>query len=168
MAKEIVAWCDRHLASDEQVPATTVQVTLDNGMPIEIDLCDPCHKELVEPLRLLLDEHGQPVRSQDRSSSASHCPMPGCDKSFAGPRQLQKHVERIHDTVLPDEVFGNAVPSPASTDEKGETIYPCPEPDCDRTFKRPQAVGAHRSHVHGYVAASNTSGKRPGRKQASA
>jgi uncharacterized C2H2 Zn-finger protein len=150
MAKEIVAWCDIHLAKDEQVVASSVRAALDNGMPMDLDLCEACDKELVEPLRLALIEYGQPVRGADEEeSNMLHCPMPGCRKSFPTGRKLQKHMERIHDTLLPDSVLGPAqVAQVTTTDENGEPIYSCPE--CDRTFRSPQGVGAHRSKVHGY------------------
>lgn len=150
MAKQIVAWCDVHLAQDVQTPGSPMRVALGDAAPLELDMCDDCVKELVEPLRLLVAEHGQPLADAEPSDNLLHCPMPGCRKVFTHGRNLQKHMERVHDTTLPDSVLGDALVVQSTTDDSGETIYPCPE--CDRTFKRPQGVAAHRSHVHGYAA----------------
>lgn len=158
MAKQIVAWCDNHLAKDEQVPASTVPATLYNGMPMEVDLCEPCEKEIVEPLRLLLEEYGQPVQEGgSEQDNLLHCPLPGCTKKFTHGRNLQKHMERVHDTTLPDSVLGAELVVQKTTDTSGATVYPCP--DCERTFKRPQGVSAHRFQAHGYVSPTRASRK---------
>jgi uncharacterized C2H2 Zn-finger protein len=151
VAKQIVAWCDKHLAQDEQVPAGTVQVALDGGDPVELDLCDPCAKEVLDPVRALVDEYGQPTADQGGSTGdpVYHCYARGCDKTFAHGRNLQKHLERIHGFVLPDAALGTEVVQVA-TDAEGKPVYPCPE--CGREFRKPQGVAAHRSHVHGYEA----------------
>lgn len=161
MAKQIVAWCDKHLAQDEQVPASTVQVSLDGGNLVELDLCDPCDKEVLEPVRLLVEEFGQPTTEDGSPIGASgeahyHCYARGCDKTFAHGRNLQKHLDRIHGFTLPDSALGTEVVQ-VKQDAEGKPVYPCPE--CDREFRKPQGVAAHRSHVHGYVAIGGSKDK---------
>lgn len=165
MAKQIVAWCDLHLARDnEQVPASSVQVTLDHGMPMELDLCDPCHKELVEPLRLLLDEHGQPVKQDTRPTTSPTgrplipCPAPGCGKQYAQKRGLEKHMAKYHPEQADEQLPGFAPPAQGN-DEDG---YLCPE--CGRHFTRPQGVGRHRLSAHGVTGTSSRAVQRAAHK----
>lgn len=139
MAKQIVAWCDVHLAQDEQVPASPVQVAIDQGLPVEVDLCDPCRKELVDPLAELLTEHGQPVKKGAQAPSGeSVCGE--CGKSYRQPASLRRHMREVHEAPPVPDGRSNVVPDG----------YPCP--DCERTFDRPQALGRHRAHQHGYKA----------------
>lgn len=62
MSKEIIkrTWCDNHERQGIQEPGEERRIDLGNG-PRALDLCDPCDKELLEPLRELLGESGQPV-----------------------------------------------------------------------------------------------------------
>ena len=49
-----------------------------------------------------------------------------------------------------------ATPSPdvSTSGSKADAVHPCP--DCDRTFTRPQALGAHRYQAHGYESPSRS------------
>lgn len=147
MAKQIVAWCDAHLSRDEQVPGEPVRVTLNSGLPLEVDLCEPCAKELVEPLSQFLEAHGQPVKTNPAEGGVT---CAACGKSYKQPASLRRHMREVHeDPALLPAPDGRSVVVPDG--------YPCP--DCDRTFDRPQALGRHRSHQHGYVGTKGKGGK---------
>lgn len=149
------------MAEGEQVAASTTQVALDGDEPQELDLCEVCAKELLEPVRTLLEEFGQPVAPGSGSRVGAsgephyHCYARGCDKTFAHGRNLQRHLKRIHDMELPDSALGGEVVE-VEVDPTGAPTYPCPE--CGKYFKKPQAVGAHRAKVHGYVATKGRTG----------
>lgn len=161
MAKEIVAWCDVHLARDNaQVPASSVRVAIDDGQPLELDLCEPCEKELVQPLHQLLMEHGQPVVQQPPARSARAdkqyvCTVPGCGKAYVRPDGLRQHVAKQHPDSAASEPFvqvpaASIKETPVAPNEAG--VYVCPE--CAREFKKPQGVGRHRLAIHGVVGVS--------------
>lgn len=149
MAKQIVAWCDVHLAKDEQVVAQPVRVGID-GQLVELDLCEECTKLFVQPVRELLAAHGQPIRPDELTCNQ-------CGKSYAKRDTLRKHLERKHGLGV-----GAAIASPSSSTAavlgqpqldvavpEAEKLYECP--DCDRRFETPQGAGAHRNRAHGYV-----------------
>lgn len=70
MAREVIAWCDRHLhLQQEHVVGSEVRVGVD-GQWWSTDLCDPCAKELVAPVARLLVDHGHPVVAETNAKSA--------------------------------------------------------------------------------------------------
>lgn len=145
MAKTIVTWCDAHLTSTgEEVPAESMRFTLGLSLPVEVDLCEVCRKELVDPLAEFLAEHGQPVKGDAEHEGAVFCPQ--CGKSYRQPASLRRHLIQAHGGA-PEPTKAEPVP-----DRRSVVIpdgYPCPE--CDRKFDRPQALGRHRTHAHNYV-----------------
>lgn len=60
MAQEVITWCDPHLAKkDERVPGKPRTIFVDGGKPKVVDMCDPCDKEILQPVRDLLAEFGR-------------------------------------------------------------------------------------------------------------
>jgi len=154
MAKEIIAWCDVCLHDDIKQPARTLApMTLDASKPRVIDVCEVHEKEIVEPLRQLLAEFGQPVESSSSSSRDEQhpCPIASCGKSYVSAQSLGKHLRSKHNTTLSDALAGIDQPLPI----EAELQHQCPEPDCARGFSTPQGLGAHRNRVHGYVSPHN-------------
>lgn len=155
MAKEIVTYCDVHLTRGEHLPASSVQFTVDQGMPLEVDLCNDCHKELVEPLVALLNEYGQPVK-RDTGTSNTGKPLllcPVCAKQYVQQRGLDKHIEREHPTPAAARAAVQATSG----------AHQCPE--CDRSFALPQGLGRHRLSAHGVK--GTTRAKKPTKRKAS-
>lgn len=148
MAKTIVTFCDRHLGDhDEEVPAVALRVAFGDSAPVEIDLCEECRKELVDPLADFLSEHGQPTVRPKNAAGRTPCPVPGCGASYKQNKGLKNHLATVHaDAVQDGMVAGN--PVPIGADPQAEGQYACP--DCERSFLTPQGVGAHRSRAHGY------------------
>lgn len=145
MAKEIVAWCDVCLQDEVQTTASTHQLTL-SGKTHELDLCETHDKELLEPIRLLLAEAGQPVQKQSKSDDGRvACSI--CGKQLKTRDTLSKHVRRMHST---DEQLAAVSRTIEAEEAAGAKPYDCP--DCDSSFETPQGRGAHRSRAHGYRA----------------
>lgn len=149
MAKTIVTYCDRHLRDGQEVNAAATQVSID-GRTVEIDLCEECRTDVLGPVLDLLTEYGQPVKKSNgkKSDDREKIDCPVCGKSYVSAKGLREHLRRLHpDTTIEQGTLPvAAIPESQPIDERK---YPCP--DCDRMFLRPQAVGAHRSRVHGYV-----------------
>lgn len=122
MSKEIrtIVWCDGPIHVDEQVEAAvTRRFAADTLKECEIDLCEPCDKDLVQPLLALLTDHGQPVKGaktiqpalpavdmpEGRSRSAHRlpaevkCPIEECDWEGSKPGASQ-HAPKVHGEVL--------------------------------------------------------------------
>jgi len=164
MAKEIVAWCEVEFAQGEKVPGRAVVLALDNGKPMEIDLCEPHEKEYVEPLRLLLAESGQPVEPPKRGrpsnaqtgttpagavSTAARTPYATC--LFCGNPSKSKaafgqHLKMRHDTLMSDprvveHLYGGTNP-----------IEPRLEFQCDQcpiSYDRKSSLSGHMTLAHG-------------------
>lgn len=131
MAKEIISWCDVDMLDDVKVPGRTVRVQIGLAQPVEVDLCEQHEKQLVEPLRELIEQHGQPTAAVDDLT----CPM--CSKRYTKKESLAKHIRAKHTEA--------AVEEPVATHVQRKQC-----PDCDASFDTPQGLGAHRSRAHGY------------------
>jgi uncharacterized C2H2 Zn-finger protein len=148
MAKEIVAWCDVHLADDERVVAHTLGVAM-RGDNKGVDLCDTCTKQLVEPLAEIIAEYGQrfetgppaPKQEGKKARKGTPIPCPECTVVAYGASGLSSHLQNKHNMLTADltEPF-----------MPGEENFALPCPDCNRRFERPQGLGAHRASAHGY------------------
>lgn len=130
MSKQLVTyvWCDNH-PDDEQVPATTVRITLGNQVPRELDLCDVCRKELIDPLQTLLAEQGQPVEPTGPDGRLA-CTVTGCTKTYGSERALRRHLES-HDAA------------------EGASVELLPCPECGKQCSSPAGLGSHRWRAHG-------------------
>jgi uncharacterized C2H2 Zn-finger protein len=131
-------------------------------MTREVDLCEECAQALAA-VATFAAEHGRTVQpQQQRPGSASKvaasesvppssskvagtsgpsvsCPVEGCS-AVVGAKNLGRHVRQVHGQRLADYQTASAAGDAQA--------YPCP--DCDRTFARPQSLGAHRYQAHGY------------------
>lgn len=165
MAQRIVTLCDAHQTEhDEEVPGTTWEVTLmapgeTKPRTWEVDLCEADGKPLTD-LATYLSTIGRqtegPKRKRAAAAKASSqvggsahaaaqvtddeawpCPVEGCGKRPATRKALGSHLRQYHDGMSLAQALGEPEP------------FKCP--DCDFTSSRPQGVGAHRSHAHGYV-----------------
>lgn len=153
MAQELITyiWCDNH-PEDEKVPGRTIDIPF-GPKPMTLDLCEPCEKELLEPVRVLLEEHGAPIKAfktaknqgkavnYDRVQQA----CTECDQILYSKSGLRRHLREQH----------GIRPKP-SRDYGGP--FPCPE--CGEEFHSPQGVGVHRAKLHDYIS--------PARQQAEA
>jgi hypothetical protein len=132
MAQVIRTLCDVHLEQNEEVDATTWEVLVRRaGSRVqvrEVDLCDECVKPL-EAVASFAADKGRTSAQQARARTAVPTPssVPPTSSSVTPSRQL--------------------VVAPNSAGE-----YQCP--DCPRTFKRGQGLGAHRYQAHGYESPS--------------
>lgn len=160
MAKVIVAWCDPHMADDEQVPGKSFQIALDGQKPVEVDLCEQHEKEFLTPLLLLLGEVGQPVVEPTAKVKVKRFTCPECQKGLSSRDSFGKHLRNQHGKGLGEieEVTASQEGvAPASAPEVTDAgprplAFPCPS--CERSFETPQGRGAHRSSTHGYVSPS--------------
>lgn len=141
MARELIVktWCDnteRH-GSGVNIEAQTYVVAIDGGKPRQLDLCDVCTKELLVPLRELLDAHGQPLDAEPiapaSSSEKTGKLCPDCGKSYGTNKGLREHRKNVHDWT-----------DPRPADHK------CPHKGCDAAFVAPQGLSAHRMQAHGW------------------
>ena len=161
MAQRIQTVCDVHAERGEDVDATTWEVLARKaGSRVqvrEVDLCDECAQVLTS-VAAFAAENGRTVQqatpkvrpavpAPTRTVAAStdttakgkvSCPLDDCG-SVVNSTNLARHVRKVHGLELAD--VGGRQDLPAE--------HPCP--DCDRTFTRAQALGAHRYQAHGYV-----------------
>lgn len=152
MAKVIVAWCDPHMANDEQVPGTSFVFSINEGKPIEIDLCEQHEKEFISPLMELLEDSGQPVVLEQKSvgPGGPKRPCGQCGKELTR-EGMRKHYMTHHGMERPAagdavrEIFGSVHGRPA--------VRRCPE--CGDEFDTPQGMGAHRRSVHNVAGAQS-------------
>lgn len=151
MAREIVisVLCDACLRHEIRTEATELPPLslAPTRKPRVLALCDPCKKELYEPLLLLLAERGAPVaddgtaplptlvptEASGKGRPPIESPCPACAHVSISRGALKSHVRQVHGTTL-DELNGE------------ETPYPCPI--CGRGFTRPQGLSTHRRIVH--------------------
>ena len=168
MAKEIVAfaWCDVCQQHDEKVPGiTTPPITIGNGKPKELDLCEVHEKEVLEPLRALLNEVGQEVKPPRKGRPSSATPVvasggvvvPGARKAYvkclfcdATPKtkgaygvHLNQHHDgkKMTDLDVIEQLYGGANP-----------IEPRQEFACDQcsiSYDRRSSLSGHKTNVHG-------------------
>lgn len=154
MVREIVTWCSPCFAEDVKADARTVAVVIDGGKPLTVDVCERHDKEIVQPLRELLEAHGSKLDAASaapaRAATVGRRLCPHCGASLKSADSLAKHIRRSHGDhdETPDQ------PTPPSVDES-ELAHACP--DCERRFATPQGLGAHRSRLHGYVGPNNKS-----------
>lgn len=141
MAREIVAWCDVHLAEDERVPATTVTVTVDGAGPVEIDLCAEDRKRYVEPLVELLTAHGAaPTRGALAPARAAidgragkpttrprHLQCLWCPLDYSAQSGYLAHLRKVHGFDSLPDAYGEQCPL------------------CGQSFT---ALGAHTVRAH--------------------
>lgn len=152
MAKEIVAWCDVHLAQDERVVAHTLGVAFrtDNK---GVDLCDTCTKALVEPLAEVIEELGQrfeagppppkPKAEKKPEKPGEPVTCPRCGIVAYGTSGLSSHLQTHHGMRGVRDLTEPFMP--------GEENFPLPCPDCNRRFSKPQGLAQHRRQAHDYV-----------------
>jgi hypothetical protein len=108
VAKEIVTWCDPCLDIEMHNAGYEHEVSLDGQKPTVIDMCEECAKAWLDPLRELLEKHGQPSltrapatsRSRARSRSEEegrvkclYCPATYGNEQSGGMRQ---HLRSMH------------------------------------------------------------------------
>lgn len=165
MAQQVVTWCDRHMARDETVPGRPVTLSIDGTRPMAIDLCEPCAKELLEPIESLLADVGRAVelpRAKRGPGRPSMSGLPASDVVVACPlcaeekrtttmlrASMRSHMQSEHDTTLA-----------AVEAKRGEALDGTPLPfSCTvcspaERFGTPQGLGAHQRARHGIVGAS--------------
>lgn len=161
MAREIVKWCDVHLANDEKVLAETVTVAFYNQPAVEIDLCDVCRKEIVDPLVRLLSEHGAPpdtsnqpgkrarkmkaeeavIRRSSFNADGTRKGMPPtrarsliclwCELDYAAESGLTRHIEKAH--------------VPFDSNLSGRELYGIQCPLCGDNY---QHIAGHATKAH--------------------
>lgn len=172
MSKETIirVLCDNHEAGYEVFGREVVVAFGGGDRPRAIDLCEECEKELVSPLRDLLDELGQPVlgplvvpkkpkKKPKKSSNATKigvyvCPVPGCNNPRTGKPNahgtratLNSHVLSVHDIGLGavEALYG------IQTGDGDPALLPIRCPSCEQRFSTVQGLALHgqRSHDSG-------------------
>lgn len=162
MAKEIVAWCDRHLAKQEHVTGSELRIAI-NGRESALDLCASCTDDVVGPVLELLKEFGQPVReARSVTGAAFNCSV--CGRPFIKRGSWRNHMRKVHsmtaaqvdavaETGTPDS--GTAGAERQNPGGGGEAPNPlpfvCEEPDCGRRFEKVQGLNMHQMRAHGVL-----------------
>ena len=113
---QVLAWCDACRADDAEarVEGVTHKVRVDDMNLAEVELCERHDKELLEPLRRLVGEHGVPARKpaaqaapavRQRTPSEledASCPVTGCGTRLQR-RSLPNHVYQVHAGLGPND-----------------------------------------------------------------
>lgn len=166
MSKEIrtIAWCDGpiHVEYEQVEAAVTRRFAADTVKECEVDLCEVCDKDLVQPLLALLEESGQPVkgartiqpmidlidppraRTAVRRPAEVKCPVEEC--TWEGTRSAAgMHAPKEH----------NGDPMPILEGRHGRRLldgsritleHPCP--DCEAAYDSKAGLTTHkRAHA---------------------
>jgi hypothetical protein len=168
MSKEIrtVIWCDGLVHIDEQVEAAvTRRFAADTLKECEVDLCEVCDKDLVQPLLAFLAEQGQPVKGarpiknglpavpEPTPSGRAHrtpreveikCPIDDCDwegSRTAGAAHTPKHHGGETLPILEGR-FGRRLP------DGSRTRLPFPCPSCDASYDSKTGIATHQRVSH--------------------
>jgi hypothetical protein len=167
MSKEIrtVIWCDGpvHVDYERVEAAVTRRFAADTLKECEIDLCETCDKDLVQPLLALLTDHGQPVKgaraikaslpqvldegpreTRPRRAAEVRCPVEECDwqgtRSGAG-----QHTPKAHGGVALPLLEGRH--GRRLLDGSRVTLdYPCP--DCEAAYDSKAGITTHKRVTH--------------------
>jgi len=110
---QVLAWCDACRADDDEarVEGTTHKVRVDDVGLLELEMCERHDKELLEPLRRLLGEHGAPPAKAKASPSPpapsadtrdARCPLVSCGARMQQ-RSLVNHVYQAHGGLGPND-----------------------------------------------------------------
>lgn len=126
MAKEIVTWCDKHMAREEHVAATTFPLTFGRDS-YTIDLCEGCAKELITPLEELVRELGVTEKSA--------APAKPAKASAASEPPARQGRPSTH----PEKLLAGP--------------HPCPVCSADYTDRTQGALGQHLVTQHGLTPA---------------
>jgi len=166
MSKEIrtIIWCDGPIHVDEQVEAAvTRRFAADTLKECEVDLCEVCDKDLVQPLLALLAEQGQPVKGSRsiqpalpdidepprRRTALRHpaeikCPVEECD--WEGTKAgANAHTPKAHEgavLAVLEGRFGRRL-----LDGSRVTLeHPCPS--CEAAYESKTGVTTHKRIAH--------------------
>jgi len=157
MAKEIVVWCDIHLAGGERQPASQSVIGL-GGKWRAVDLCDKCVSTFVVPVQEIWDKYGLAVddgtKLPGRAVAVPHpppAPRPPsgtrrgrtpqtardrpclwCELSFVGNSGINEHVRKIHGIEGPEALGGS-----------------CPR--CGQEYTPGMGLAVHVTRIHGYA-----------------
>lgn len=116
MAKEIrvIAWCDGNHDEDEKVQADgTVTVAFGRGKPRTVDLCNPCNKELIEPVQVLFGTYGvvadgsietglAGIETRKQRKTKPNVPCPECGFQSVSRNALSSHLKGQHGKGMRD------------------------------------------------------------------
>ncbi len=159
MAQEIVTWCDRCMDDDKRTPGTARFISLDGKKLFTADLCEPCDKEILQPVRDLLAEFGRPAdsssvppinvgkkrRTKDDmpADQRVNCPFEGCTHQVMRRTTLRDHLMIGHNTTLA------VVEGERGVTVDGEKIrFYCEVAGCKAGFTTAQGRGAHAHAEH--------------------
>lgn len=132
----IFRYCDRCFQADQaKVEATAVEVAI-GEQRANLDLCDPCGRELIDPVRALLKVREAAQRALSRSTTARQ-PQPGrrsrCQCGITVEiRQRAAHARDRHDGALPQDLKWVI--------EGATEVWEC---SCDLPFPTFRGLGAH-------------------------
>lgn len=174
MAKEVISytWCDICLDRDDaRVEAEEVTIQLAALKPRVLALCEVHTKEIITPLREILQELGQVdttatvattrTPSANRQAGQFFCPEPSCGKMYHYKQSLRNHCRENHGTTLNEllKVHGESQrggdTTLPGTDPSAAEEFACDQPGCNVAYdpaeyaKPAQALGLHRKKVHG-------------------
>jgi hypothetical protein len=103
--KEIVTWCDPCLDLGFKNAGREHEVHVDSQKPALIDMCDTCAEAWLDPLRELLEKHGQPALTRPHVTTLQshahvedgHVRCPFCTKTYASNSSgMREHLYAQH------------------------------------------------------------------------
>lgn len=112
MAQRIAIDCDPHLDRGEQVEGKPRLIAVDGQRAVAVDACDICDKEVLQPVRDLIAEHGRALDDEELAVLAPKQPtvLPKhvCPVSQCGYRAtrgaIRSHIRDSHEeTTLAHE-----------------------------------------------------------------
>ena len=110
------------------------------------------------PSRALGGLVSMPVALPSAPHERSRCQHPGCDKQFAWPQDLRKHVRRFHAGEPPrfecpragcgKRFFERKLLVAHERTHTDERPFACPHPGCDKAFRARNALAYHVKALH--------------------
>lgn len=175
MARQIIqrVWCDPCMLQadgDDEVLVEATEVTVAFGAmkPRVIAVCEVHSKELIEPLRDMIQglptvDGGNPGSGRPKAAVAAEneveCLVPGCGARLKNRGSLSSHVRQSHDMPLVEyrKQYEQGQGQLTLDDEPEKIKVECNVEGCSKTYninpkRANQVLAIHRSNAHGMKA----------------